>query len=123
VMLSAVTLHVTDLDKSVAFYRACGLVLVERRHGGPTHFSCALNGVHLALYAATATAGPQTSTSIGLTVPDLQKALDSVRATGAKLLEEARPRPWGLSAAVEDPDGRKIELLATQTEMTGPVPR
>lgn len=123
VAFSALVLYAQDLDKSVAFYRACGLPLVERRHGGPTHYTCALGGVHFALYAATAENGPQGGTTVGITVADLQKTLDAARATGARLVEEARPRPWGVSAALQDPDGRKVELLAMQTEMTGPVPR
>jgi catechol 2,3-dioxygenase-like lactoylglutathione lyase family enzyme len=121
--LSGLQLHARDLAKSVAFYTACGLPLVERRHGGPVHHTCSLGGVHFAIYPDDAASGPQSASTIGITVPNLQNALNALRALGAKIVEEPRPRPWGVSAIVEDPDGRRVELLATQSEMTGPVPR
>lgn len=124
--LSGLVLHTNDLQKAVAFYTACGLPLVERRHGGPAHHTCSLSGVHFALYAHGEGAGSlaaQSGSTLGITVPDLQGALNALRKLGAKIVEEPRPRPWGVSAIVEDPDGRKVELLATQSEMTGPVPR
>ncbi len=121
--VSALVLHANDLDKSVAFYRGCGVGLVERRHGGPVHFACAVGGVHVSVYASVHEQPPQTGTALGLTVADLQGAVTALKLLGATVIEEARPRPWGVSAILQDPDGRRVELLGTHTEMTGPLPR
>ena len=48
--LSGLVFHARDIAKSVAFYTACGLPLVERKHGGPVHHTCSLSGVHFAIY-------------------------------------------------------------------------
>lgn len=124
--IAAVTLVCQDLSASVRFFRALGFDLREAR-GGPSalagQFTCGLGGVQLALAAAdSAASGAYGGTQLGFIVSNLGGALEAVRALGARVLQEPAPRPWGITAAVEDPDGRRIELVATQSEVTGPMP-
>jgi catechol-2,3-dioxygenase len=43
--INLIVIRVSDIDRSAAFYRALGLVLVKERHGtGPEHYSADLKG-------------------------------------------------------------------------------
>jgi predicted enzyme related to lactoylglutathione lyase len=124
--LAAVTLTCKDMEASVRFYRALGFDLREARHGpaaAAKQFTCGLAGIQFALAPEEGSAtSAQGGTQLGLMVSNLGGALEAVRAAGGKVLAEPTPKPWGITAAVEDPDGRRLELVATQTEVTGPMP-
>lgn len=123
--IAAVTLTCRDLEASVRFYRALGFELREAKHGPAAaagQFTCGLGGVQFALAPADGALGPQGGNQLGLMVSNLGGALDAVKAAGGKVTSEPAPKPWGITAAVEDPDGRRLELVATQTEVTGPMP-
>jgi lactoylglutathione lyase len=120
--VAALVLNCRDIEASVRFYKALGLDVKETKHGGPVHWTCTLGGVHFALYPATAQHAPQNATQISFTCDRLDLALQKTRELGATILEPPAPKPWGLTAVVEDPDGRRVELLQTRVEMTGPMP-
>lgn len=119
--LAAVVFTCKDLDKSVKFYRALGVDVRESKHGGTVHFTCALVGVHFALYPGT-DVGPQSGCQLGLMITNLEGSLVATKALGATMLAPPTQKPWGITAMVEDPDGRKIELVNTRSEATGPMP-
>lgn len=124
--IAAVMFVCRDLQASVRFYRALGFDLRESRAGpggASGQYTCGLGGLQFGLASDDGIArGLQSGTQLGLMVSNLGDALDAVRALGARVLLEPTPRPWGITAAVEDPEGRRIELVATQTEVTGPMP-
>lgn len=122
--LAALVLTCKDLEASVRLYRAIGVELKEARHAGPLHYTASLSGVHLALVAHDGVErGPQSATQLALSVSDLEGALNAARALGASVVQAPAARPFGVSAVVEDPDGRRLELVAMRIEMTGPMPR
>ena len=122
--LAALMLTCKDLDASVRLYRAVGVDLKEARHSGPLHYTASLGGVHLALHAHDGVMrDAQSGTQLALLVNDLEGALAAARAVGAPVLQAPAARPFGVSAVVEDPDGRRLELVAMRVEMTGPMPR
>jgi predicted enzyme related to lactoylglutathione lyase len=121
--LAAVIFQCQQLDKSVEFYRALGVDVRETKHGGTVHFSCSLGGVHFALYPGDGTArGPQSGCQLGLMITNLDGSLAAATALGASVLAPPVQKPWGMTAMLEDPDGRKIELVNTKGEATGPMP-
>lgn len=121
--LAAVVFTCKDLDKSVRFYKALGVEVRETKHGGALHYTCSLGGVHFALYPHDgAERGPQSGVQIGLMVTNLDGAITSVSGVGGNILQKPTPKPWGITALVEDPDGRKVELVNTKSEQTGPMP-
>lgn len=124
--IAAVTFTCRDLDASLRFYRALGFDLREAKHGpaaAARQFTCGLGGVQFALAPEDgAPRGVQSGNQLGLMVSNLGGALAAVKAAGGKVTSEPVPRPWGITAVVEDPDGRRLELVATQTEVTGPMP-
>lgn len=124
--VAAVTLVCNDLHGSVRFYKALGFDIREARVGPAAaagQFTCGLGGVQFALAPNDGTVRDTGSgVQLGLMVSNLGGALDAVRAVGGRVLLEPTPKPWGITAAVEDPDRRRIELVATQSEVTGPMP-
>lgn len=121
--LAAVVFNCKDIEKSVKFYRALGVDVRETKHGGIVHFTCSLAGVHFALYPETdATRGPQGACQLGLMITNLDGSLAALKALGANVLTPPTQKPWGITAMIEDPDGRKIELVNTKSEATGPMP-
>lgn len=121
--LAAVVLTCRDLPASVRFYRALGLDVRETKHGGPAHFTCGIAGVHFALYPHDGVErGPQSASQLGFMISNLEGALEALKTAGGKILQGAAPKPWGVTALLEDPDGRRVELVATKTEVTGPMP-
>jgi catechol 2,3-dioxygenase-like lactoylglutathione lyase family enzyme len=54
--------------------------------------------------------GPPNEDHFALSVEDLDRACEELRAAGCELLLEPRDYPWGRSAYLRDPDGRLVEL-------------
>lgn len=118
--LGSLILFCQDLPACVAFYRALGVPLQAEDHGsGAEHFATELGPTHFALFAAqgdAATQGAPTHRSagsqfFGLTIADLESAVDRALQAGAPLVETIRTFPWGRRALIQDPDGRVVELF------------
>ncbi|HXW67808.1 MAG TPA: VOC family protein [Thermoplasmata archaeon] len=116
-------LRVTDLERSLRFYRD-GLGLVERgrgtmSHGGTfvgledpsTHFQLELNVYPPdSPYASPYSVGEGLD-HLGVEVPDARAVIERLRAMGARIAIEPwleRDRYW--IGFVEDPDGIWIEI-------------
>jgi predicted lactoylglutathione lyase len=119
--LSLVTLGVTDLARSVAFYEALGWQQSSASEGTIAFFS--LGGTNLALYGVEALADDalQPPASGGfrgvtlainvLSVEAVDRLLTSFVAAGATVVKPPQPAEWGgYSGYVADPDGHLWEL-------------
>jgi uncharacterized protein len=133
--ISVITLAVSDLEESLAFYRdGLGLqtngVIGTEFKGDETHASGATvmfeleNGLILALYPRTALAldanepdgTPNTvEFSIGHLVQSKEEVdtlLNQAKAAGATVTDEPHERPWGIySGYFKDPDGHLWEII------------
>jgi lactoylglutathione lyase len=113
--LTLLVLRTSDLERSLRFYRALGLILIEEQHGnGPRHFACQLGDLVLELYPAKAGSAPDRltagATMIGFQVASLAQTLPALAELGAVVLTAPSPTSSTPRAVVQDPDGRAIEL-------------
>ena len=109
-----VILAVKDLDTSIKFYNeTLGMPIKNERRNW---VDLGTTGAMLSLHPASITA-PHTGTSIdngvliGLTVGDLNSAIDELRSKNVKIYREIQVRDAGKNAIVLDPDDYMISLF------------
>ena len=121
--ITLVTLGVSDVDRSIEFYRD-GLDLPMNDRDGdtdPAFFS--MDGTWLALYsrellAEDATVSPEGTGFSGVTVAhnverreEVDAVLDEAEAAGARIVKPARDADWGgYSGYFADPDDHLWEV-------------
>lgn len=121
-------LRVTNLERSIAFYRdVLGMGELRRRDYPEGRFTLAFMGYQPEAEGAVLELTHNWDTDhytlgdafghIALEVDNAAKACDAVRARGGKVVREAGPMKHGNSviAFVEDPDGYKIEFIEKGT--------
>jgi hypothetical protein len=132
--IDVITLGVSDLERSLEFYRALGLESPgvigteftgdETTPGGAAAMFRLQGGLVLSLYSradlakdANVPIGPPQSGefSIGQLVAgkdDVDAVLARAEAAGAALTDEPHERPWGIySGYFRDPDGHLWEII------------
>lgn len=136
--ITALTIGVDDLERSLAFYRdglgfqTNGIIGTEFK-GDETHPSGAAvmfelqNGLILALYPRTELAkdAKQPVVTVGVSSPtefsighfveskeEVDSLLKQAKSAGAIVTEEPHDRPWGIySGYFKDPDGHLWEVI------------
>jgi len=127
IQVRSVRVLATDPESLAAFYeKAFGMSETRRPANTPTFKEIVVNSgstselarkaastpIVIATRAKDAPAGAMASLILG--VPNLDRAIESVRANGGTLLRGPNKSEEGLSYAfVKDPDGNQIELLLT----------
>jgi catechol 2,3-dioxygenase-like lactoylglutathione lyase family enzyme len=126
--ISVITIGVTDLDRSLRFYRdglglpTEGIVGTEFEHGAVAFFPLR-GGLMLALYprkeiAWDATIREDTPSATEFTIAhnvkdrnEVDALLEQAQAAGARLVKPAGPTFWGGYAGYfQDPDGHLWEI-------------
>ncbi len=121
-------LRVTELERSIAFYRDVLGMHELRRHDYPEgRFTLAFVGYQSEADGAVLELTHNWDTNhytpgdafghVAIEVENAAQACDAVRARGGKVVREAGPMKHGKSviAFVEDPDGYKIEFIQKGT--------
>ena len=109
-----VILAVKDLDTSIKFYNeSLGMPIKNERRNW---VDLGTTGAMLSLHPASITA-PHTGTSIdngvliGLTVGDLNSAIEELKSKNVKIYRDIQEREAGKNAIVLDPDDYMISLF------------
>jgi len=123
--LTFAALSVSDLDRSLRFYRdVLGLPLTEESHdsdlddpwyGGPHAAHSWTDGafIHFALYPSHLPHRPvSTGTQIGFHVSDFDVVHARIVRAGVAVVQEPRNEPWGRTARYLDPDRNIVSITA-----------
>jgi catechol 2,3-dioxygenase-like lactoylglutathione lyase family enzyme len=111
VRLEGLTLPVSDLERSLAFYRDLLGFGVEYRNGSTIALLRIGWGTLGLLHAeAPGPAGPRTNVHVELTTDDLDGLYGDLRGRGAEFLEPPRDKPWERAMSLLDPDGYRVEF-------------
>lgn len=115
-------LHVADLQRSVRFYRdLLGLPLEPGRNEpesdpwfGGHHAEISWREgsyLHFALFPSRPPHHRVTTgVELGFSVDDVPAIHERLVRSGAEVLHEPRPEPWGLTARYLDPDGNVVGI-------------
>jgi lactoylglutathione lyase len=121
--LTFVALSVSDLRRSVHFYRdILGIPLADAAHdsekrdpwyGGEHAAYSWTDGafMHFALYPKHEPERPvSTAAQIGFHVSDFDSVHQNVRTSKVVIVQEPRNEPWGRTARYLDPDGNIVSI-------------
>ena len=109
------TIHVSDLDKSIAFYSGLlGLPVLERFQGTGNEIAMLgeETGTHLELLCKPGR--PETvgqGVSIGFAFPDIEAMAETLTAAGCQVTPIISPNPNVKFRFVADPDGYQVQLV------------
>ncbi len=118
ILSSRFMLHPRDYDRSVAFYRdVLGLHPMREFGKGVTRgVVFFLGGGYLEL-TDSQDQPPAPSTELWLQVRDAQQVERELRAAGARIIESAEEKPWGLvELRAADPDGLMLIFVEVPPE-------
>ena len=110
--LRLLVIKTRQLERVRDFYALIGIEFAAEKHGsGPEHYAGRLGDAVLELYPLGDDQSPvDTTLRLGIAVPDLNGVVDSLAATGARIVRQPAESEWGRRAVVVDLDGRSVEL-------------
>lgn len=109
------TIHVSDLDRSIAFYSGLlDLPVIERFHGSGNEIAMLgeADGTHLELLCKPGR--PETvgqGVSVGFAFPDITAMGEKLTAAGCRVSPIIQPNPNVKFRFVSDPDGYQVQLV------------
>jgi lactoylglutathione lyase len=111
--LNVVYLYVSEMERSVAFYRDLLGIPLE---GDDDWQEASLDGTRFALHRAHEGLGPLSAGTIhvNLEVADLEAATRRLRDAGVAA-EETMREDWGAASRIVDPDGYELFLFQPPT--------
>tara|TARA_Y100000590_G_scaffold398779_1_gene481438 strand:+ start:355 stop:771 length:417 start_codon:yes stop_codon:yes gene_type:complete len=109
-----VILEVKDLDASLKFYHeVLGMPIKNERRNWIDlgQESGGMISLHPASITTSSNASKENGILIGLTVGDLESALDDLKKSNVQVFREIQERHAGKNAVILDPDGYMIALF------------
>jgi predicted enzyme related to lactoylglutathione lyase len=106
--ISAVWLPVTDMERSIGFYRdKLGLDVVQQE-GGWTEVTAGDQIIGLNDGESPSGAG---GAVIAFNAPDIETTVAELRERGVEFKGEISDHPWGRIAPFADPDGNILQVI------------
>lgn len=113
--LNLLVLRAMEPARLASFYTHLGLSFTLHRHGsGPEHYASEGGGVVFEIYPALDKSGTTHAVRLGFEVTDIHATVALLANHGAKVIKPPSSSEWGTRAVLEDPEGHKLELLATE---------
>jgi len=112
VKLNLIVIRTGELELLKEQYELLDLKFDYHQHGnGPFHYASEVNGFVFEIYPLTRSmTKADNSLRLGFEIPNLGIKINKLKDSNWKILSEAKGTDWGLTAIVQDLDGRKIEL-------------
>ena len=119
--IGAVILLVSDMKRSIKFYRdTLGMKLKERSKDW-TEFS--EGGTVLALHPASKKKIKKTNSMlVGFSVSDFDDIINGLKKKKVKFYKKAKVEPFGKHAIIQDPDGHLISIIQMPQEEISQIP-
>lgn len=106
----------SQIEQVKDFYKGIGLILNEEQHGnGPIHYSYVQDQLVIEIYPGTEAKPPSWKDAgalmLGFYVENINKIIQSIDKLKGKVISNPSETIRGVRAVIEDPDGRRIELI------------
>lgn len=110
--LNLLVIRTSNPKALAAQYELLGFIFDYHQHGnGPFHYASNKDDFVFEIYPLQRSATKaDDSIRLGAEVKDLHLTMTTLRNSNWKIMTEARQTQWGLSAVIQDLDGRKVEL-------------
>ncbi|MDW7694348.1 glyoxalase/bleomycin resistance/extradiol dioxygenase family protein [Flammeovirgaceae bacterium SG7u.111] len=96
-------------------YELLGFKFDYHQHGkGPLHYASEKDGFVFEIYPLTKSMKEaDSSLRLGISVESLDLTIKHIKNSSWKIISDIKDTEWGLTAIIQDMDGRKIELKNT----------
>ena len=110
--LNLIVIRTGDPELLKKQYELLGLEFDYHKHGnGPFHYASEEEGMVFEIYPLTKSMDKaDISVRLGFGIENLRSKIEDLKKSSWIIRSEVRETEWGLSAVIQDLDGRKIEL-------------
>ncbi|TXK80685.1 VOC family protein [Paenibacillus sp. N3.4] len=117
--INFIMFRTSKIEAVKKFYQGIGLELNEEQHGnGPIHYSYVQDQFVIEIYPGTEANTPNWKDSgalmIGFYVENINKVILKIDVLKGKVISSPTETDRGIRAVLEDPDGRRIELIESK---------
>lgn len=113
--IGAVILLVSDMQKSVKFYR--DVLKMEMKEKSKNWVEFSSRGTVLALHPAKKKKIPKSNSMlVGFSVSDFDDVCNGLKKKKVKFYKKPRKEPFGMHAIIQDPDGHLISIMQLPQE-------
>lgn len=114
--INFIMIRSSNIESVRNFYQSLGLVFIEEQHGnGPIHYANTQDHLVIEIYPGDEGKVPSWkdsgATMFGFYVEDIRKIVDTIDQQNGKIISEPKDSERGLRAVLEDPDGRRVEII------------
>lgn len=118
--LNQITIPVTNLERSIAFYQQIGLRLIVHSNDHYARFLCPDGNTTFSLHLETTVAKGNTPW-IYFETPDVASKVLELQALGITIESEVTDQPWlWTEARLKDPDGHQLIVYHAGENRTNP---
>jgi len=110
--INLLVIRTDNLEELKSQYELLGFKFEYHQHGkGPFHFASEYDGFVFEIYPLTKSMEKaDSSIRLGFDIENLEARMDDLKKSNWKITSELSETEWGLTAIVQDLDGRKVEL-------------
>lgn len=110
--LNLIVIRTQNPEALKSQYELLGMTFEYHKHNkGPYHYASEIDGCVFEIYPLTKSMTvADASLRLGFEINNLIQTLETLKNTNWKILAEVQQTPWGLTAIIQDIDGRKVEL-------------